>query len=230
MKIYESTIGLQSDKLTVIGPGFAIHDGRRNRLVAVAECTCGTIDVVRVEVIRSGFVGSCGCLQREAAAALNRERAGVKSPGYKHGGKGSALYSVWRGMLGRCGNPHATGYSNYGGRGIAVCEEWHEFVPFRDWALASGYRPSLEIDRRDNEGDYEPGNCRWVTIKNNARNRRTNVVLAAFGESKCIKEWAAGPRARAGEATIRSRVEAGWPAEKAIGSAARVYSRSITQS
>jgi hypothetical protein len=82
---------------------------------------------------------------------------------------GTRLYKVWTAMLRRCRNPNATEFNRYGGRGIAVCRSWMDFRPFRDWALASGYRDDLTIDRIDNDGNYEPGNCQWLTKSENTR-------------------------------------------------------------
>ncbi len=100
------------------------------------------------------------------------------------------LYPVWRNMLGRCENPLSEKYPLYGARGIKVCEEWHNPKSFIDWVLANGYERGLQIDRINNDGNYEPNNCRFATRKQNQRNKRNNHILTINGISKCIAEWA----------------------------------------
>lgn len=101
----------------------------------------------------------------------------------KHDGHRTPLYRVWHSMIQRCESPADQNYPRYGGRGILVCEEWHKFSTFRSWAESSGYAKGLYIDRRDNDGNYEPSNCRWVTSAVSAFNRPTTVnniaVIAA---------------------------------------------------
>ena len=102
---------------------------------------------------------SCGCM-------INAHKT-------KHGWCGTRLYRTWEGIKNRCLNNGNKYYHNYGGRGILLCDEWYKFIPFKDWALSSGYRDDLEIDRIDNGGDYEPSNCRFVTHAQNGHNTRT---------------------------------------------------------
>ena len=94
----------------------------------------------------------------------------------KHGGFGTRLYGVWANMKQRCLNSNDINYKNYGGRGIIVCNEWSEFIPFRDWAIQNGYNENLEIDRINNNGNYSPNNCRFVTSEENTQNRRTTKL------------------------------------------------------
>jgi len=90
----------------------------------------------------------------------------------KHGEARTKLYKVWIGMKGRCVNEKNIKYKNYGNRGILICNEWMQFIAFRDWATANGYKESLSIDRIDNDGNYEPSNCRWATVAIQNRNTR----------------------------------------------------------
>ena len=93
----------------------------------------------------------------------------------KHNLSGTPLHLVWKGIKNRCDNPHSTFYKRYGGRGITICDEWKKFINFYHWALANGYKSGLTIDRIDNDGNYCPANCRWVTIKENCNNQSRTV-------------------------------------------------------
>ena len=114
-----------------------------------------------------------------------------------HGASSTRLYRIWHGMKQRCNNPKVRVYKYYGGRGIKVCEEWeHSFTAFKEWAAAHGYADNLEIDRKDNDKGYSPNNCRWISKKDNLRNRRSYAksnrrgIININGESKTMKEWA----------------------------------------
>ena len=114
-------------------------------------------------------------------------------------------------MMTRCTNPHAMNYSNYGGRGIKVCDRWKNFENFyADMNDANG----LTLDRVDVNGDYEPSNCRWATRKEQGNNKRNNVVIEFSGERMTAMQWS--ERTGIGEGTIRKRIRLGWPVEKVL--------------
>lgn len=135
------------------------------------QCDCGETSVVRGILLLNGNTRSCGCLSKESSAAVCRSRA-------THGGRDTPEYGVWWSMRQRCDNPANKAFANYGGRGIRVCERWQSFENFR---ADMGMRPSdeLSIDRIDNDGNYEPGNCRWATAKEQRANQRPRSAVPA---------------------------------------------------
>ena len=108
----------------------------------------------------------------------------------KHGLYHTKLHGVWNNMKQRCVNPNHVAYHNYGGRGINVCKEWSEFLPFYTWCMGNGYREGLTLDRIDNDGDYCPDNCRFVDRITQNNNRRGNVMITANGKTQTLPEWA----------------------------------------
>lgn len=108
----------------------------------------------------------------------------------KHKKCDTRLYCIFGAVKSRCYNKNNKRYKDYGGRGIAVCDEWKDdFMSFYNWAILNGYNDTLTIDRIDVNGNYEPSNCRWVTPKQQARNRRSNRNYTINGETHCLKEW-----------------------------------------
>ena len=136
----------------------------------------------------------------------------------KHGLSRTRIYGVWDGMIQRCENPNHMSYKDYGGRGIKICKEWRrDPATFCKWALANGYKEGLTIDRIDNDGDYRPDNCQFITMAKQNRNRRANRLIKVGGEVKSIIEWA--EQAEINYQTLRSRLNAGWPEYKLLESA-----------
>lgn len=99
-------------------------------------------------------------------------------------------YPSWHSMMDRCENPNVQNYGLYGGRGIRVCDEWHDIQEFEKWAEQTGYEPGLTLDRIDVNGDYCPNNCRWATRKEQANNRRNTLYITFLGETHTLSEWA----------------------------------------
>ena len=161
------------------------------------SCDCGGALIVRASSLKSGATSSCGCKHRP------------------HGGHGTRLYSIWRGMKERCGRRSHSFYEYYGGRGITVCEEWaRSFEAFREWALASGYRDGLTIDRKENDGDYCPENCRWATMEEQGNNRSNTLRVSYNGELHTITELSKKTGIK--YSTLYMRLYNGWSVEKAL--------------
>jgi len=137
------------------------------------RCDCGKYSVAQDGVLKSGETQSCGCLRRA------KTRAASLKHGHCTNNNGSKTYAVLANMKDRCENPKHKGFSDYGGRGISVCQRWHSFNSFlADMGLQP---PGLQLDRRDNNGDYEPTNCRWATRIEQQNNTRTTQFLVIDG-------------------------------------------------
>lgn len=152
---------------------------KNKRALWSCVCDCGRTVLVRSSCLTRGYTTSCGC-RRRAVASENFKT---------HGAANTRLWYIWRNMRQRCSSPKTKAYKHYGARGIKVCDEWQEFIPFRDWALANGYRDDLTIDRIDVNGDYCPKNCRWVDVKTQANNRTNNRLIEYKGQTKTLVQW-----------------------------------------
>ena len=133
-------------------------------------CDCGKRTIVLSSHLRSGRIQSCGCYQREATAA--RMRVTRTKGNTKHGGSKTRLFSVWVNMKTRCLNPNNRAYKWYGAVGVTICPEWMQFENFQQWALESGYKDDLTIERKNPFGNYEPSNCTWIPLIEQRRNQR----------------------------------------------------------
>ena len=129
----------------------------------LCQCDCGKTKIIVGNSLLSKLTSSCGCFNKEMAR--NRK--------IKHNLSQGKLYKVWQGMKTRCYNKNFIYFKNYGGRGINICNEWkNDFSSFYNWAINNGYKENLTIDRINNDGNYEPSNCRWITRAEQNRNQR----------------------------------------------------------
>lgn len=167
----------------------------------MCKCDCGNVKDVAIGNLKNGGSKSCGCLRKDLYT--------------KHGLHQHRLYPVYQNMIARCYDPACDSFSDYGTRGITVCDEWQaDIQSFYNWAIQNGYQQGLQLDRRENNGNYNPGNCRFVTCTVNNRNKRNNRLIKFNGETKCLSEWAES--AGMSKESLHYRLKAGWTIEKAI--------------
>lgn len=173
------------------------------------RCECGNETIQVIRAVSSGKIKSCGCYHKIESTIRAREQF------TKHDLSKTRVYHIWKYMKSRCLNPNTKAYRLYGERGITVCDEWeNDFQPFYDWALSHGYSDILTIDRINNDGNYEPSNCRWATMKEQCNNTRLTHHYYFNGEVKTLSEWAATldlPRK-----TINDRLKSGWTIDRAL--------------
>ena len=167
----------------------------------LCRCECGNEKVIRGYNLAYNGATSCGC-QTLPSHHIH---------GYSHKEK---LYGIWKCMRQRCSDPNISRADSYVNKGIRVCEEWSDYTVFREWALSSGYKEGLSIDRKDNDGNYCPENCRWATRKEQMNNTSTNRKLTFRGETKTLSEWA--DIVDISYDTLKRRVYYGWSTERIL--------------
>ena len=153
--------------------------GRKEKVIMCKCELCGSLKTIRANNLSK--TKSCGCAKNKFIGKANRT----------HGESKTRLYRIWSLMKDRCTNKNAEHYNLYGGRGITVCNEWLHYEPFKQWALKSGYKKHLSIDRINNDKGYAPDNCRWVTKIEQANNKRNNIRITHNEETLTLGEWAA---------------------------------------
>jgi hypothetical protein len=188
---------LTTPRLKQIGERFHYSP---TRFVAVFECTCGSKAVLGWHDVQSGKTTSCGCHRRRIR------------PSQTHGMSRTRTYQAWLNMRARCLKSGNIAYSNYGGRGITVCEKWNTFQGF---LLDMGECPKgLTIERSDTNGNYCKDNCVWATYEAQARNTRRNKLITLDGETKCLQEWAND--IGISRNVISARLRIGWSVRDAL--------------
>lgn len=170
-----------------------IYQSGNRSVMWLCKCECGNEKIVAKTALVKNETRSCGCLKGE-----------------NHKMSDTRLYEIWCGIKRRCKDSSRKDYEIYGGRGIEVCEEWDKsFNKFYNWAIKNGYDDTLTIERIDVNGDYTPQNCTWATKKEQANNKRNNILLTYDNKTQTISQWA--NELNINETTLRNRIQRGWP-------------------
>ena len=181
-----------------LGVPFRVHCGSYKSYFAVYLCGCGKPFIARTTHVKAGTTTQC--------------RECFVPSGTRHGECGTPTWYSWQAMVTRCTNPNASDYQRYGGRGVTICREWHQYESFRQ---DMGARPEGHtLDRIDNNGNYTPSNCKWSTSSQQARNTRRTAMIEHKGVSNCIAEWAEDLAMPV--ATLAARLSKGWSIEEAL--------------
>jgi len=183
----------------------------KKRREAIFKCYCGKKFKSSISVIKRGITKSCGC--------YNKQR--IQETNIIHGLNKHPLYGQWQNMKNRCYCKNNIGYNFYGEKGIIVCEEWRtEFISFYNWAQCNNWKLGLQIDRIDNDGNYEPKNCRIANYAQQARNRKTNIIVSLDDQSMCLKDYCA--KLNVDYPMVRHRFkDLNWSLEKSISTKRR---------
>lgn len=190
--------GQKFGRLTVINRG---NNNPQGKPKWNCLCDCGCIKEFNPSSLLNGTCKSCGCLQRELASIRMT----------KSGESRTRLYKIWNNMNLRCNKEKNKDYKDYGERGITVCEEWKDFLQFKEWSINSGYQENLTIDRINVNGNYSPLNCKWSTRSEQSNNCRSCIFITRENKTKTITQWSKELGFKSG--TILRRYHAGTPIE-----------------
>jgi hypothetical protein len=197
--------GKKFTRLLVIEKSGHDHEGK---ILWKCLCDCGNIKITAGKYLKNGDTKSCGCYNIDKVIERNKQTK------KQNGESTTRLYQTWHNMISRCEKGWGKDKNWYKDRGIIVCLEWHNFNNFRKWALNSGYSNELMIDRINNDGNYESENCRWVTPKVQANNKRNNRKITIDGITKNLRDWA--EEYNLNPLTIQSRLRYGWEGKKLL--------------
>lgn len=205
---FEDLTGKKFNKLTVLyRTSDHISSSGKHFAKWHCKCDCGNETDVITAKLKNGTTKSCGCLK----ISMVKERSTT------HGMTRTRIYNIWNGIYTRCYNKNHASYKQYGNRGIAMCPEWlgeHGFENFFEWSMKNGYAENLTIDRIDNDGNYEPTNCRWSDNKEQQRNKRNNFVVSFKGKEVPLS--VVSEETGIDRATLSCRIKRGMTAEEAV--------------
>ena len=193
-------IGRKSGRLAVIDVVTVQTKKVKQQKMLKCSCSCGRETNVLPYQFRNGSVRSCGCLRSVFHAV-------------RDGRSYHPLYAIWYQMMRRCYYEKTDAYYRYGGRGIYVCDEWHDFLNFAKWSDSVGGRPNgYTLDRINNDGPYSPENCRWATMHDQCRNKSDNVIIEYNGKSQALVDWA--DEIGINKPALQHRYNRGWSIER----------------
>ena len=209
----ENFIGSKFGNLVVLSFDAGLRPNGKRKLIAICQCECGNKISVEKYNLTTGNTTRCSVCAI-ASRAESRKTHGHSISRKEKDPIGYSCYSRWQAIKRRCLKEYDSRYSDYGGRGIEICERWVN--SYENFLADMGLPPTKnhQIDRIDNDGNYEPNNCRWVTRKTNARNKRNSKIITAFGKSMTQAEWANQTGIK--RETISMRLRRGWSAELAL--------------
>lgn len=204
----ETIIKVKFYKWTIIGKELT---GTVKNKYILCKCDCGTEKSIRINCLKNGLTKSCGC---KSKTRLGESR--------------SSVYILWKVVKRRVSENHyAANY--YYNRGISMCIEWsNDYLAFKKWCLENGYKKGLQIDRINNNGNYCPDNCRFVTISENGRNKRNNRTIEYNGQTIVFKSFLEQINRQSDDAIIWRRIKLGWTTEKALTDPIRRIKRTYT--
>lgn len=212
--ITNKSVGKRFNRLTVIEDLGLFENGLRK---VMAKCDCGVVKRYYFQHLKKGTTKSCGCHRKERG----------RNCLYVHGLSNHPLINVWSRMKARCCNPLNKKYSDYGGRGVRVCDEWmSDFMPFFNWCISNGWKRGMQIDK-DILGDgllYSPNTCSIITCKENQNHKRSNLRIEYNGETKTASQWA--EQLGFMNYTISARLRKGWSIEKTMTTPMKIQKNS----
>lgn len=199
MSKFDFLIGQKENLLTaidIITPSNPVKPNQK-RCIVKCKCDCGNITYLYPYQFKSMSIKSCGCLKHatpyNATHKLSKEN----------------IYHIWETIRLKCTSHKNQKYYLYGARGIKICDEWfNDYISFRNWSLANGYKKGLTIDRINNNGNYEPSNCRWTTHKIQQNNTRRNIYITYNNKTQTLKQWC--EELNLNYKTINNRIKLGW--------------------